>query len=80
MKYIVATSAILALFAGAVAADERPDIQPTKAIDMHTTMEVMAGSLYSKKELSRAGLTAADTVDVTVFATTGLVDAPSRDG
>ncbi len=80
MKYIVATSAILALFAGAVSADERPDIQPTAAIDMHTTMKVPAESVYSEKELSRAGLTAGDTVDLTVFPTTGLVDAPSRDG
>lgn len=84
MKNIVITSAILTLFAGAVSAAnlqsrERPDTAPNGFAAAQNVEQVKAASIFSEKELQRAGLMASDTVDVTVFPSTGRVDAPSRE-
>lgn len=82
MKNIVAVSAILSLFAGAsyaasAGSNERPDIAPTIVV-AENVQQVAAKSIYSTKELSRADLNPNDIVEVTVFPSTGLIDAPSR--
>lgn len=84
MKLILAASTALALFAGGAFAsinepNERPDA-PAQLTTSAQKAEVKASSLYTKKELERAGLEANDTVEVTVFPSTGVVEAPSRDG
>ncbi|KEO60074.1 hypothetical protein [Thioclava indica] len=84
MKRIVATSAVLALFAGAAFAagpqtNERPGAPPTAVVSEHK-VQVKAGDLYFNKERVRMGLEAGDLVDVTHFPETGLVDPPSREG
>jgi len=84
MKRIVATSAILALFAGAVSAsaeraNEAPGAPPVPFASEHIT-QVKAGELYFNKEMTRMGLKADDLVNVTYFPTSGMIDPPSRDG
>ncbi len=81
MKNIVAVSAILSLFAGASYAassgsNERPDVAPAIVV-AENVQQVAAKSIYTTKELSRANLNPSDTVEVTVFPSTGLIDKPS---
>jgi len=79
MKRLITAATALALVAGTAAfANERPDFVTTNAPVLTTSVE--AGSLLNTKELARRGLSAADTVVVTDFPSTGAVDAPSRDG
>lgn len=82
MKNIVAASAILAIFASAGIAsaassqrNERPSAAPTSVViaDKAQEVSVVADTLYSTKELSRAGLEADDVVNVTVFPSAGVV-------
>jgi hypothetical protein len=84
MKNIVAASTILVLLAGGASAaanggNERPDFATPK-VNVENTETVKAGTLFSTKELQRAGREASDTIEVTVFPSTGIVDAPSKDG
>ena len=83
MKNIFAASAVLMLLAGAAtAADnqsrERPDPQGTSLTDVQK-VEVKAGTIYSPKELVRAGLMANDLVEVSVLPTTNVVEMTGRD-
>lgn len=83
MKNLVAASVILAAFAGAASAaslqsNERPDVTPA-AITTHNVEQVAAKSVYSPKDLARFDLSATDTVNVTAFPSSGIVDAPNRD-
>ncbi|MBN2741065.1 MAG: hypothetical protein JXR35_09205 [Rhodobacteraceae bacterium] len=74
MKHIIATSAVLALLAGAASANtsqthERHASFPDGVMATDTA-KVEASSVYSPKELHRAGLESTDTVKVTVIPTT----------
>jgi hypothetical protein len=82
MKRIFIATTILAAFAGGAAlanerSNERPDnvISSTKAAELR---EVVAQSIYSNEDLSRWNLSGDETVQVTVFPSTGLVDRKTR--
>lgn len=80
-KFALAVSAV-ALLAGAANAAgfnsaERPDT--IVAATEVTKVEVKAKDVAFPKELHRAGLSADQTVSVTLFPSTGTVDRPSRD-
>lgn len=83
MKNLVAMSAMLALLAGAASAasnqtNERPDTR-TAPVVAAQTVQVKASSIYSTKELARAGLTANATVEVTAVPSNGMMDMRRRD-
>ena len=83
MKNILAASTILVLLAGAAsAADnmsrERPDMLGTATASLQKT-QVKASSIYSPKELARVGLMSNDTVDVSIFPTSGMMEMSGRD-
>ena len=80
-KFALAVSAV-ALLAGAANAAgsnsaERPD--GPVAVTNLTKVEVSAKDVAFPKELHRAGLSADQTVDVTLFPSTGVVDRGGRD-
>lgn len=82
MKKIALVASTLALLAGVanaagVTSGERPD--PIVAATGVTKVEVKASDVAYPKELHRAGLTADQTVSVTLFPSTGIVDRASRD-
>lgn len=82
MKKIALVASTLALLAGAanaagVNANERPDAPV--AVTGLTKVEVKASDVAFPKELHRAGLTADQTVSVTLFPSTGIIDRASRD-
>ncbi|SEN33208.1 hypothetical protein SAMN05216227_101171 [Pseudorhodobacter antarcticus] len=84
MKNIVAASTIFVLLAGAASAasnvrNERPDFAMPK-VSVEQAEQVKADTLYTPKELQRAGRDANDLVTVTVFPSTGKVDGPSLGG
>ena len=83
MKNLVAASAILALFAGVASAasvqgNERPDVAPA-VVTTQNVEQVASKSVYSPKDLARFDLNANDTVNITAFPSSGIVDGPSRD-
>ncbi|NBE06939.1 hypothetical protein [Paragemmobacter ruber] len=83
MKNVIATSALLILVAGAASAAgndsrQRADFNPAPVTPAQT-VQVEAGAIYkSNKELNRAGVSADESVQVTVIPSSGLVD--KRDG
>lgn len=82
MKRILAATTAIVLIAGAAAAatdrqHERPDLVPgSPTATGHVA--VLAGSLDIGKELTRAGLSKTEVVDVTAFPTGGMVDRKTR--
>jgi len=81
MNRIITATTAFALIAGSAAsafARERPEFIP--ADSSVVTAPVEAGSLLNAKDLSRRGLAASDVISVTRFPSTGIVDAPSREG
>lgn len=82
MKKIALIASAIALLAGAANAagsdsGERPDsIVPATNV---TKVEVAAKAVVFPKELHRAGLSANETVSVTLFPTTGDIDRRSHD-
>ncbi len=82
MKKIALAVSALALLAGAANAAgfnavERPDAV-VAATDV-TKVEVKAKDVVFPQDLRRAGLSADETVSVTLFPSTGVVDRLSRD-
>lgn len=82
MKKIALAVSALALLAGAANAAgsnaaERPDAAVIGS-DL-TKVDVKAKDVVFPKELHRAGLSADQTVSVTLFPSTGTVDRRSRD-
>ncbi len=84
MKNILTTSALLIFVAGAAAAAgnqtrERADPNPVPVMTAQK-VDVNASSIHStNKELARAGLMSNDSVKVTIFQSTGMIDMRSRD-
>jgi hypothetical protein len=83
MKLFLAATTALALFAAGASASvnerrERPDPSP-QVVTPAQTDQVRASTLYSNQGLQSLGLDANDMVEVTIFPSTGIVDAPSRD-
>lgn len=84
MKNIIVASTILALFAGVASAssiqpNERPDVSRSAPITVQSSEQVQAKSLYSDKELQRAGLNATDIVNLTVIPSNGAVESLGGD-
>lgn len=82
MKKIALAVSALALLAGAANAaganaPERPDA--IVAASGLTKVDVKARDVQNPSELRRAGLSAGETVSVTLFPSTGVVDRLSRD-
>ncbi len=84
MKNIIATSALLILVAGAAAAAgnqtrERADPNPVPVMTAQI-VDVNASTIHSNsKELARAGLMSNDSVSVTIFPSTGMIDMRRAD-
>lgn len=82
MKLFTTASAVLIAFAGAAsAATERgadPADQTVTATANWAQAQVTAGSIYNSHELAEAGLSADDTVTVTVATSANTVDMRGR--
>lgn len=83
MKNVVATSALLVLIAGSAFAassqrNERPDVNTSAATEQQQ-IQVRAETVFSNKELLRAGLTSNQITDVTVFDTPQAIDERGND-